>query len=511
MPTMGAISRAGNLASVAYLIGTNAHDLSPAQPAAMPMTTHVFSLAPHRTLRLAFGALALGALSACGTLGPGPEALRHGVDVPAAWAAPSDAGSEPAPAKLADWWTRFNDPVLSELVRQALAQGTSVRRAQAVLQQARAQREAAGAALGPSVDLSASAQRSRAAASGTTNSRSLSLDASWEADLFGARGSAAAASEAEARAAALSLGNAQASLAAEVALAYLDWRGQRLRLGIAQRNLAAQEATLQIVQWRVQAGLASSVELEQARAAAAQTRAQLPTLQANAAQALNSLAVLTGRAPGALAQVATTWPETEPPQPDAGLALAFPADVLRQRPDVGAAFQRAEAARQRVAQAEAARYPSLRLSGSLGLRSLASGTSAANSLIASLAAPLFDGGALRAQANAQAAAFEQARLDYESAVLVALREVEDALVSLAGDRERVERLQTAAQAAANAELLARQRYQGGLIDFATVLETQRSLLSAQDSLASARVALATDHVQLYKALGGGWLPDAAQP
>jgi outer membrane protein TolC len=147
----------------------------------------------------------------------------------------------------------------------------------------------------------------------------------------------------------------------------------------------------------------------------------------------------------------------------------------------------------------------------LGLRSLASGTSAANSLIASLAAPLFDGGALRAQADAQAAAFEQARLDYESAVLVALREVEDALVSLAGDRERVERLQTAAQAAANAELLARQRYQGGLIDFATVLETQRSLLSAQDSLASARVALATDHVQLYKALGGGWLPDAAQP
>jgi outer membrane protein TolC len=155
----------------------------------------------------------------------------------------------------------------------------------------------------------------------------------------------------------------------------------------------------------------------------------------------------------------------------------------------------------------------LRLAGSLGLAAarpsdLLDWTALTRNLLASLSASLFDGGAARAQVRAQQAALEQARIGYEAAVLAALQQVEDALAALAGNRKRLARLQAAAEAAANAERLARQRYASGLIDFRTVLDTQRTLLSAQGELETTRAALSADHVRLYLALGGGWTPDA---
>jgi outer membrane protein TolC len=170
-----------------------------------------------------------------------------------------------------------------------------------------------------------------------------------------------------------------------------------------------------------------------------------------------------------------------------------------------------------VAQADAARYPSFKISGALGLRAmtlggLTNGASAVNALIGSISVPLFDGGAIQAQVRSQEATLEQARVTYQATVLTALKDVEDALVSLQGDRERLARLQAAADAASNAEWLARQRYGSGLIDFRTVLETKRTLLNTQDGVESTRASLSTDHVRLYKALGGGWTPsDTARP
>jgi outer membrane protein TolC len=133
----------------------------------------------------------------------------------------------------------------------------------------------------------------------------------------------------------------------------------------------------------------------------------------------------------------------------------------------------------------------------------------ASSLLAGVSRPLFDGGAAKAQVSAQRAAFDATQADHRASVLVALKDVEDALVALQRDRERLDALRRAADAAANAALLARQRYASGLVDFQTVLETQRSQLSAQDSVAGASVDVTTDHVRLYKALGGGWQADAA--
>jgi len=176
---------------------------------------------------------------------------------------------------------------------------------------------------------------------------------------------------------------------------------------------------------------------------------------------------------------------------------------------VRAAEHRISAALARVSAADAARYPSFAIKGSLGLSALSlgaltNGASLASALLASVSVPLLDAGAAKSQVLAQEAALEQARASYQAVVLTALKDVQDALVALHGDRQRLIHLQSAANAANNAALLARQRYSSGLIDFQTVLQTQRSLLSTQDSVASTQADVSAGHVRLYKALGGGW-------
>jgi NodT family efflux transporter outer membrane factor (OMF) lipoprotein len=439
---------------------------------------------------------------------PAPAVDRSGaVTVPPAWSFGSRA---PAPAALAAWWQRFGDPALSELVEQALAANPNVTSAQAALRQSRALADVQQARLGPSVGASASAQRNRTAG-GTANAFRAGFDASWELDIFGAQAAARDAAALDVDAGAASLGDVQVSVAAEVAQAYIALRGGEQRLAIAQANLAAQQETLQITQWRVQAGLATSLQAEQARAAVAQTRAQVPLLQTAIAQSRHQLALLTGRP-----AVGFTLPAgAAVPEAPGDLALAFPADTLRQRPDVRAAESRARAAAQRVRAADAQRWPNASLGGSLGLAALTltglgSGPTL-GSLLASVSLPVFDGGARGAQVDAQQAAFDQAREAHRATVLAALKDVEDALVALQGGRERLARLRDAADAAGNASLLARQRYASGLVDFQTVLETQRTQLAAQDAVATSLADLATAHARLYKALGGGWTPEPSRP
>jgi multidrug efflux system outer membrane protein len=453
--------------------------------------------------------LALGALvlAGCSTLQAPATPAYGGATAPAAWTA--DAAPQRSATDLAAWWRRFGDPALDALIADALAANTDIAQAQANLRQARALADVDAAQLLPRLDASASAQRSRNGTQPSRNTLRAGLDASWEADLFGGRRAGANAGTLDAESSAATLGDVQVSVTAETALAYIALRGNLAREATAQRNLASQQETLQITQWRVQAGLATSLESEQARAAVEQTRAQLPALQKAAAQARHQLALLTGRSAGELTLDAVTAIPAAP----ADLALAFPADTLRQRADVRSAELRASAAAQRVVQADAARYPSFSLSGSLGLSALTlsgltGGGAVVNSLLAGLSLPIFDGGAAKAQLGAQQAAFDASAQALRGAVLTALKDVEDALVALQRDNERLATLRVAAEAADNAALLARQRYSGGVVDFQTVLETQRSQLSAQDSVASASADVAADHVRLYKALGGGWRPEA---
>ncbi len=470
-----------------------------------------------RIARGAAGAAAWFALAGCATgLGSSGPADSP-VAVPATWtAAPAGAASAPSPAveDLAQWWSRFNDPWLTTQVERALREHTSVRLAQAALQQSRAQRDITAAGNLPAVRASGSAQRSQSGDSTPANTFRAGFDASWEPDVFGARRMTQAASEAEVRAAQAAVAQARVSLASEVALNVIDLRGLALRERLARENLARQLEALSLTEWRVQAGLASTVDLAQARTTVEQTRAALPSLQSSLQQTLNALAVLTGQPPGALQQDWAAQPEAGVPKPPQSLALRFPADTLRQRPDVRAAQERVQAAWARVQQADANRYPSFSLGGSLGLSAprlsdLFDATALTRSLLASVSASLFDGGALQAQVRVQQAALEQAQLNHEAAVQTALLDVENALVALQANRERLARLQAAAAAAAEAEWLARQRYTSGLIDYRSLLDTQRTLLSAQSELASAEATASADHVRLYKALGGGWQPEPA--
>jgi len=456
--------------------------------------------------RVCVGLLALALCGCASRTAPSVEPLSF--VLPTAWS--GAAGQKPVSeqATLVDWWQRFDDPLLSQLIQQALAANTSVRGAQAALQQARALRDVAGAALWPALGSSVSARRGRSVEV-TSNTFQLGLDASWELDVFGANRSAVRALDATAQASAASLGQVQVSVAAEVALDYLSLRSTQERLAIAQANLASQQQTLQITRWRLQAGLVTSLEVEQARTLTEQTAAQIPSLQTTIEQNRHALAVLTGQPPAALSVVlAADGPL--PLAPD-DLALAFPADTLRQRSDVAAAEFQVVAAAARVSQADAARLPSFTLGGSLGLSALTvgaltDGASVAAAVLASMSWPVLDGGASQAQLRAQQAALGQANTSYQATVLTALTEVEDALVALQGDQQRQLRLQNAFAAADIAATLASQRYSSGLVDFQTVLETQRTRLGTQDSLAVARATVSADHVRLYKALGGGWLP-----
>lgn len=450
------------------------------------------------------------ALSSC-SLMPPKATPNSTVEVPTKWSA-ADHSARTDVSSLAQWWLRFNDPLLSSLVAQALQANTSINSAQAALKQARALRDVAAAGLLPTLGISASAQRNTSGASNSTSNNSFKtgLDASWELDIFGANRSALNASEATAQASAASLGDMQVSISAEVALSYITLRGAQDRLTIAESNLTSQLETLQITQWRLQAGLVSSLEAEQARAAAEQTRAQVPALQTSIEQTRHALSVLTGQPPAALLSVLAT--SNPVPQAANDLALSIPAETLRQRPDVRAAEHQVTAAIARVAQADAARMPNFKLGGSLGLNaltlgSLTSGASVVSALLASVSMPIFDGGAGSAQVRAQQAALDQARFSYKAVILTALKDVENALVALRGDRERLLRLQQAAEAAGNAALMARQRYESGIVDFQVVLETQRTQFNTQDSVASASIDVSANHVRLYKALGGGWTPD----
>ena len=468
-----------------------------------------------RTARTLLAGALLVALGGCAALVPESSDSSNpsefsAVAVPTSWSAAPAGAAKVTP--LAQWWLRFDDAQLASLVSNALHANTSVRSAQAALRQARALRDVSAAALWPTLDSSASAQRGKADGNPATNSFSVGLDASWEVDVFGANRSALDAREASARASAASLADVQVSIAAEVALDYITLRDAQARFAIASDNLASQQETLQISEWRQQAGLTTELDVEQARTSAEQTNALLPPLQTTIAQTAHALAVLTGRPPASLStQLAARGPL---PQAPGDLALSLPADTLRQRPDVRAAEHRVSAAIADVAQAEAARQPNFTIGGSLGLTSLTlgalgDGASVVTSLLAGVTLPVFDGGAARAQERAQQAALDQATIAYQAVILSALKDVENALVALDGDRQRLMRLQRAAQAAGNAAALARQRYSSGLIDFQVVLETQRTQLTTQESVAISSANVSADHVQLYKALGGGWQPTPA--
>jgi outer membrane protein TolC len=521
---------------------------------------------PFRRLRPLILLVALGTIGGCAMLAPAPdlERLRSGVAIPRSWQQ-ADEGTPVSEARdWAHWWRNLGDSHLDTLIEQGLTNAPDVRLARARLRQARESRNLAAAGWWPGLDASVSASRSPGG--GPNSSDTLyraGFDASWEPDIFGGVRHGVAVADADLAAQAARLEQAQVSLTAEIALNYVEYRLDQERLRIACRNAASQAEILDITRWRAQAGLVTELDVEQARAALAQTRATIPGMKNAQVASLNRLDVLLGQPPGTffardqekratISSAATVPPEGFPgtdlerffrpgdpepcnlfdtyprlyetygpaglltsPQPlptaPAMIAAGIPAEALYRRPDVRAAEHAlaAEIARVRVTLAE--RFPRPRLSGSFGWQdagfaALGGPETIVRSLAASLAASLFDGGRVRSRIGQQAAAAEQALASYEQTLLTALEDVENALSSYAsGKRREIER-DKAAAAARNAAQLASQMYQAGLVDFQKVLDAQRTQLSAEDGLASARGDILLAIVQLYKALGGGWTP-----
>lgn len=426
------------------------------------------------------------------------------VQVPPAATPPEPPTTWSQAVPVAGRWQGFGDALLAQQVDEALAANTDLAAARAALAEARAQRDltAAGSAL--QLGTSAGVARNRSRGFSTSNLQA-GLDASWELDLSGAQALATQAGDLAAQASAATLDAMRLSVAGETAIAFGQWQGTRAQLAIARDSAAAQRQTLEIVQWRVAAGLATALDAEQARSNLASTEAQLPALEKALVQAQHALEVLTGRAPGTLASRLSAAPATLvlPALP----AAALPAELLRQRPDVRAAELRTQAQWAALAQRDAERRPSFHLSGNLGWSAATwSALGGPASLVAGLAAtidwPLLDGGAAQARVAAQQAVLEQAEAAWRGSVLSALQDVEDNLAALARDGERVAALERAATAADSALALADARYRSGLTDFTTLLDSQRSALSARNALAGARTDLWLTHVRLAKALGG---------
>lgn len=459
------------------------------------------------------GLLCLFTLVACAPVGPDFHSPQ--VQAPANWhsgqAADGLTVKSLDPARLANWWSVFNDPVLSDLIDRAAAGNLDLKLAKARLHEARARLGAVRAGEFPTLTSTGSATHSHSN-SQEQNLFAIGFDAGWELDLFGGVRRSTEAARADFAASREDLRDVTVSLLGEVAVNYLDARVYQARLAAAGENLKVQEDTFQLADWRYQAGLSDELAVQQARYNLAGTRAQLPALRTGLEGSFNRLAVLTGEQPG---RVHDLLKDAKPiPAPSVTVAVGVPAEALRQRPDLRRAEQQLAAATARVGVAMADLYPKFRLGGSIGLESVDSAdilaaTSRTWRLGPSFSWPLFDGGQVRRNIEVQSALQDQKLIQYRSVVLAALEEVENALTAYVEEQRRYQALVEAALAARTAANLARDKYQAGLQDFSTVLDAQRSQLSFEDQLAQSQGAVSSDLVRLYKALGGGWQSLAA--
>lgn len=425
-------------------------------------------------------------------------------------------------ADLAHWWTRLNDPALTSLIDQAIANNLDIVQAQARLRQARESLRQANASFLPQVNGSGSGGKNyRSQAGGTrvddsgnvistgaskwSSTYSLGANASWQIDLFGELSRTAEAARADLAASGYDLANVRMTILSELATNYIQARLAQEQLRIARESQAVQKDNFDIATWRLQAGLVSSLDAEQARAQLAQTNATIPQIEAGLRGSLNRIAVLTGQAPGE----ATHALETPAPIPVAStqIAIGIPADTLRQRPDVRSAERALAAATARIGVAQAQLYPSLGISGNIGTTSNAFSdlfSLITGGVFANVAQTIFDGGRLQSQVRSQKAATDAAFAAYKQSVLNALEDVENAMAQLTSARARKSEFAVAYDASNNAAILARSQYQAGLTDFQTLLTSESTLLNARNSLASAQSDEVLAIAQLYNALGGGW-------
>lgn len=470
-------------------------------------------------------------MSGCITVGPDYKPPQ--TNMPASFAGHDASGdvvtlNDPLSEEaVTRWWDSFNDPVLSGLIERALAENLDLKLAEERLNEAYALRGISRAAWYPTLDANGSATRFRGSDNtgqpfsiGKDQTRfAAGLDASWEIDFFGGIKRAVEASEADLQAAEEDRRFARVTLAAEVAQAYVDLRQFQQRKAVIMRAIKSQRETLGLTKSRMDAGLANDLEVAQAEGILATRESQQPALLTGERSAIYRIAVLLGKNPAPLISELQTSnteegnaasSESAPvPTTKAPIATGLPSDLLRRRPDIRRAERQIAAASARVGVATADLFPRFSLTGSFGLESehtdqFLDMSSRTWSFGPTVRWNIFDGGKLRRTVDAANSRERQALISYEKTVLVALEDVERALVQLKNEQLRRDSLQRALKANTRAVDIAQERYRAGVSEFLNVLESQRQQYDSEDQLVQSDAEFARSVIALYRSLGGGW-------
>ncbi len=437
----------------------------------------------------------------------GPDYERPETELPEAFEQTADSSSSIANL---NWWELFGDEHLNSLVKIALEQNKDMAIAVSRIEEARAALGFVRSDQYPQFDVSAGASRGNSipgtsVSTPINNNFVLAGNLSFELDLWGKLRRSTEAAQAELLATVDASNSVRITLIADVASAYLLLLDLDTRVAIAARTLDTRNESLAIIQARFDRGTVALIDVNQAQIEKYDAEAQLAALQRENVQVENLLSILLGQNPSAIEREQRDIYSLAPLKIPAGL----PSELLERRPDVRVAEQQLAAQTARIGVAEAIRFPSLSLTGTLGLASdeLSGFFSSDNQnwgLSAGLIAPVFNAGRNKRRVEVEMARTVQALLNYEQTVLQALREVEDSLVGVDTYQQEVLARENQEKAAASAAMLSRARYDGGVTSYLEVLESERSLFRAELLASSTHREQLVSYVTLYKALGGGW-------
>ena len=451
-------------------------------------------------------ACACALVAGCGALRPAPPAAAVD-EPPVQWQRTGGDGVVDP-----QWWRAFGDPVLEAYVERALERNTDLRAAMARVDEARAASKAAHGAELPELDFGAGGARSQSISDVTlrpylSTGWKSEFEASYELDLRGRLSALSRASDASLEATRAAHDATALAVASATASAYINLLALDERLALARRTLEARQGALDVARARQQSGHTSAFELAQAQAEYNSTAGTIPQLELAADRQAHALAALLDDTPQDIQRGLGLLALLAPPVP----ALGVPSSLLRRRPDIAAAESQVAASDAQLAAARAQMLPAVQLSaafGKVGSTVFRTGPFTIWSLGASVLAPIFNGGRLEAQADVAASRRDEALLSYRKTVVNAFVEVEDQLAALDHLREQARQAEEQRVAVAEALRIARNRYREGYASYLEELDAQRTLFTTEQTVAQLRADVLTAHVNLYRALGGGW---TAQP
>jgi NodT family efflux transporter outer membrane factor (OMF) lipoprotein len=462
----------------------------------MPATRFRFVLLP----------IAIAAITGCAATAPATPPSSAAA-VPSQWQAARP--SEGRLGELAAWWSQFDDPLLARLIASAQEVSPTIASARSRLEQARAARVGADASLVPDVSATASAGRARQdLMTPLATSASAGLQASWEIDLFGAHRAGASAAEARQASAQALWHDARIVVAAEVANQYTALRACQAQLRQTEADAASRGETARLTGLTARSGLQSNANAELANASAAQARATVSQQRAQCELAVKALVALTAiDEPSLRARLADATARV--PQPRAIDVPSIPAQALAQRPDLAAAERDVVAASADLTQSRAQRWPRVTLGGSIGRARLDTGAMQTDGTVwsfgpLSVTLPVFDAGTRAANVRAARARYDEAAVQYGAKLRTAVREVEEALVTLNATAERASDAQAAAAGYRASYVAAQARFNGGLASLFELEDARRSDVQAQSALIDLQRERVQAWIALYRALGGGW-------